>query len=141
LPVLAAGALIGESTNYFTSYAFKPTQEIAEASATGAGATVIRGFATGLMSTWPPVVLIVIAIVVAFQFGSFYGVALACVGMLSTLGVTLATDAYGPIADNAGGITTQAGLPERCVRGPMPWIRWATPRRPRARDSPSVPLP
>jgi K(+)-stimulated pyrophosphate-energized sodium pump len=109
---LVAGALIGESTNYFTSYAFKPTQEIAEASATGAGATVIRGFAAGLMSTWPPIVLIVIAIVVAFQFGSFYGVALACVGMLSTLGVTLATDAYGPIADNAGGITTQAGLPD-----------------------------
>ena len=109
---LAAGALIGESTTYFTSYAFKPTQEISEASTTGAGATIIRGFATGLMSTWPPIVLIVIAIVVAFQFGSFYGVALACVGMLSTLGVTLATDAYGPIADNAGGITTQAGLPE-----------------------------
>jgi len=109
---LVAGALIGESTNYFTSYAFKPTQEISEASTTGAGATIIRGFATGLMSTWPPVVLIAIAIVVAFQFGSFYGVALACVGMLSTLGVTLATDAYGPIADNAGGITTQAGLPD-----------------------------
>ena len=109
---LVAGALIGESTNYFTSYAFKPTQEISEASTTGAGATVIRGFATGLMSTWPPIVLIAIAIVVAFQFGNFYGVALACVGMLSTLGVTLATDAYGPIADNAGGITTQAGLPD-----------------------------
>ncbi|HEU65738.1 MAG TPA: sodium-translocating pyrophosphatase, partial [Chloroflexi bacterium] len=109
---LVAGALIGESTNYFTSYAFKPTQEISEASTSGAGATIIRGFATGLMSTWAPIVLIAIAIIVAFQFGSFYGVALACVGMLSTLGVTLATDAYGPIADNAGGITTQAGLPE-----------------------------
>ncbi len=109
---LVAGALIGESTNYFTSYAFKPTQDISEASTTGAGATIIRGFANGLMSTWPPVVFIAIAIVVAFQFGSFYGVALACVGMLSTLGVTLATDAYGPIADNAGGITTQAGLPD-----------------------------
>jgi K(+)-stimulated pyrophosphate-energized sodium pump len=109
---LVAGALMGESTNYFTSYAFKPTQEISEASTTGAGATIIRGFATGLMSTWAPIVLIALAIVVAFQFGSFYGVALAAVGMLSTLGVTLATDAYGPIADNAGGITTQAGLPE-----------------------------
>ena len=109
---LVAGALIGESTNYFTSYAFKPTQEISEASTTGAGATVIRGFATGLMSTWPPVLLIATAIAVAFRFGSFYGVALACVGMLSTLGVTLATDAYGPIADNAGGIATQAGLPD-----------------------------
>jgi len=109
---LVAGALMGESTNYFTSYAFKPTQEISEASTTGAGATIIRGFATGLMSTWPPIVLIAAAIAIAYYFGSFYGVALAAVGMLSTLGVTLATDAYGPIADNAGGITTQAGLPE-----------------------------
>jgi len=109
---LAAGALMGESTNYFTSYAFKPTQEISEASTTGAGATIIRGFATGLMSTWAPIVLIALAIAVAYRFGNFYGVALAAVGMLSTLGVTLATDAYGPIADNAGGITTQAGLPE-----------------------------
>ncbi len=109
---LVAGALMGESTNYFTSYAFKPTQEISEASTTGAGATIIRGFANGLMSTWPPIVLIAIAIGVAFHFGSYYGVALAAVGMLSTLGVTLATDAYGPIADNAGGITTQAGLPD-----------------------------
>jgi K(+)-stimulated pyrophosphate-energized sodium pump len=108
---LVAGALMGESTNYFTSYAFKPTQEISEASTTGGGATIIRGFATGLMSTWPPIVLIAIAIIVAYKFGSFYGVALAAVGMLSTLGVTLATDAYGPIADNAGGISTQAALP------------------------------
>jgi len=108
---LIAGVLVGESTNYFTSYAFKPTQEISEASTSGAGATIIRGFATGLMSTWPPIVLIAIAIGVAFHFGSFYGVALAAAGMLSTLGVTLATDAYGPIADNAGGITTMTGLP------------------------------
>ncbi len=109
---LVAGALIGESTNYFTSYVFKPTQEISEASTSGAGATIIRGFATGLMSTWPPIVLIAIAIIVAYKFGSFYGVALAAVGMLSTLGVTLATDAYGPVADNAGGITTMAALPD-----------------------------
>jgi len=108
---LVAGVLIGESTNYFTSYAFKPTQEISKASTSGAGATIIQGFANGMMSTWPPVILIAIAIVVAFHFGSFYGVALAAVGMLSTLGVTLATDAYGPVADNAGGITTMAGLP------------------------------
>jgi K(+)-stimulated pyrophosphate-energized sodium pump len=109
---LVAGVLMGESTNYFTSYAFKPTQEISKASTSGAGATIIQGFANGMMSTWPPVILIAIAIVVAFHFGSFYGVALAAVGMLSTLGVTLATDAYGPVADNAGGITTMAGLPE-----------------------------
>jgi len=108
---LVAGALMGESTNYFTSYAFKPTREISEASTSGGGATIIRGFATGLMSTWPPIVLIAVAIIIAYKFGSFYGVALAAVGMLSTLGVTLATDAYGPIADNAGGIATQAALP------------------------------
>ncbi len=109
---LAAGAIMGESTNYFTSYAFKPTRAISEASTSGAGATIIRGFANGLLSTWPPVILIAVAIGIAYRFGSFYGVALAAVGMLSTLGVTLATDAYGPIADNAGGIATQAGLPD-----------------------------
>jgi K(+)-stimulated pyrophosphate-energized sodium pump len=109
---LVAGALMGESTNYFTSYAYKPTREISEACTSGGGATIIRGFANGMMSTWPPVLLIVIAIIVAFKFAGFYGVAIAAVGMLSTLGVTLATDAYGPVADNAGGITTQAGLPE-----------------------------
>ncbi len=108
---LIAGALMGESTNYFTSYAYKPTREISQASTTGGGAVIIRGFANGMMSTWPPVVLIAIAIIIAFKFASFYGVALAAVGMLSTLGVTLATDAYGPIADNAGGITTMVGLP------------------------------
>ena len=110
---LIAGVIMGESTNYFTSYAFKPTQEISKASTSGAGANIIQGFANGMMSTWPPIVLIAIAIVVAFHFGSFYGVALAAAGMLSTLGVTLATDAYGPIADNAGGITTMTGLPEK----------------------------
>ena len=109
---LIAGALIGESTNYFTSYAFKPTREISEASTFGTGANIIRGFSTGLMSTWPPIGLVAMAIAIAFQFGEFYGVALACIGMLSTLGVTLATDAYGPVADNAGGIATQAGLPD-----------------------------
>jgi K(+)-stimulated pyrophosphate-energized sodium pump len=102
---------MGEATNYFTSYAFKPTQEISEASTSGGGATIIRGFANGLMSTWPPIVLVAVAIIVAYKFGSYYGVALAAVGMLSTLGVTLATDAYGPIADNAGGIATMAELP------------------------------
>ncbi len=108
---LIAGVLMGESTNYFTSYVFKPTRDISQASTFGAGATIIRGFATGMMSTWPVVLLVVIATIVAFYFASFYGVAIAAVGMLSTLGVTLATDAYGPIADNAGGISTMAGLP------------------------------
>ena len=109
---LAAGALMGESTNYFTSYAYKPTLEISEASTAGGGATIVRGFANGMMSTWPPAILVAIAIIVAFHFASFYGVAIAAAGMLSTLGVTLATDAYGPVADNSGGISTMVGLPE-----------------------------
>ena len=107
---LIAGVLIGESTNYFTSYAFKPTREISQASTIGGGATIVRGFANGLMSTWPTVILVAIVTVIAFKFASFYGVAIAAAGMLSTLGVTLATDAYGPVADNAGGISTMAGL-------------------------------
>jgi K(+)-stimulated pyrophosphate-energized sodium pump len=102
---------MGESTNYFTSYAFKPTREISQASTIGGGAVIIRGFATGLLSTWPPVILIAIATVISFKFAGFYGVAIAAASMLSTLGITLATDAYGPVADNAGGISTMAGLP------------------------------
>ncbi|MFH1169907.1 MAG: sodium-translocating pyrophosphatase [Chloroflexota bacterium] len=109
---LVAGVLMGESTNYFTSYSFKPTKGISEASTYGAGATIIRGLAVGLESAWPTVILVAIATLVAFHFASFYGVAIAAAGMLSTLGVTLATDAYGPVADNAGGISTMAGLPE-----------------------------
>lgn len=108
---LIAGVIMGESTNYFTSYAFKPTREISQASTIGGGAVIIRGFATGLLSSWPPVVLIAVATVIAFKFAGFYGVAIAATSMLSTLGVTLATDAYGPVADNAGGISTMAGLP------------------------------
>ena len=107
---LVAGVLMGESTNYYTSYAFKPTLTISEASTSGAGANIVRGFANGLMSTLPPVILVVIAVLVAHHFAGVYGVAIAGVGMLSTLGITLATDAYGPVADNAGGITTMAGL-------------------------------
>ncbi len=108
---LIAGVLMGESTNYFTSYAFKPTKEISQASTIGASATIVRGFATGLMSCWPPVLLIAFATMIAFHFASYYGVAIAAASMLSTLGATLATDAYGPVADNAGGIATMAGLP------------------------------
>lgn len=107
---LVAGILIGESTNYYTSYAFPPTQRISEASTTGAGTTIIRGFANGLFSTLPPLVLVAIAILVAYKFASFYGVAIAGIGMLSTLGITLATDAYGPVADNSGGIVEMSGL-------------------------------
>jgi len=108
---LVAGVLIGESTNYFTSYAYKPTQRISEASQTGPATTITSGFANGLMSTFPPVILVAVAILIAYHFAGMYGVAIAGIGMLSTLGITDATDAYGPVADNAGGIVEMAGLP------------------------------
>jgi K(+)-stimulated pyrophosphate-energized sodium pump len=108
---LIAGVLIGESTNFFTSYAYKPTQRISESSQTGPATTIISGFANGLMSTFPPVILVAIALLVAYHFADIYGVAIAGIGMLSTLGITDATDAYGPVADNAGGIVEMAGLP------------------------------
>ncbi len=109
---LIAGVLIGESTNYFTSYTFGPTKRVSEASKMGAGTNIISGFANGLMSTGLPVILVVVAIMVANYFAGVYGIAIAGVGMLATLGVSLATDAYGPVADNAGGIAEMAGLPE-----------------------------
>ncbi len=109
---LIAGVLIGESTNYFTSYSFGPTRRVSEASLTGAGTNITKGFAVGLMSVVPAIIIIVIAIIVAYYFSDMYGIAIAGVGMLSTLGVTLATDAYGPVADNAGGIVEMSDLPE-----------------------------
>ena len=108
---LVAGVLIGESTNYFTSYAYSPTRRISQSSQTGAATTIVSGFANGLMSTFPPVILVAIAILVAYKFAGMYGVAIAGIGMLSTLGITDATDAYGPVADNAGGIVEMSGLP------------------------------
>jgi len=107
---LVAGVLIGESTNYFTSYAYSPTRKISKASQTGAGTNIVSGFSNGLMSTMPPVILVAIAIILAFKFANFYGVAIAGIGMLSTLGISLATDAYGPVADNSGGIVEMSGL-------------------------------
>ena len=108
---LIAGVLIGESTNFFTSYAYKPTLNIAEASQTGGATLITRGFANGLMSTIPPIILVVAAILVAHHFADIYGVAIAGIGMLSTLGIQDATDAYGPVADNAGGIVEMSDLP------------------------------
>jgi K(+)-stimulated pyrophosphate-energized sodium pump len=108
---LVVGVIIGEATNYYTSADYKPTKEIAQSASIGGGATMVRGFAVGLLSNWPVVIAIAVAAVIAFKFASFYGVAIAAAGMLSTLGVTLACDSYGPVADNAGGIATMAGLP------------------------------
>ena len=108
---LVAGVLIGESTNYFTSYAYRPTKSISQASTAGAGSNIVNGFANGLLSILPPFIFVVGALLIANHFASFYGVAIAGIGMLSTLGITLATDAYGPVADNSGGIVEMSDLP------------------------------
>jgi K(+)-stimulated pyrophosphate-energized sodium pump len=107
---LVAGILIGLSVEYYTSYTYKPTQRIAESAQTGTGTLIIKGFGTAMMSTLIPVVLVVIATLVAYRVPGLYGISIASLGMLSTLGITLATDAYGPVADNAGGIAEQAHL-------------------------------
>ncbi|CAG9462266.1 unnamed protein product [Pedinophyceae sp. YPF-701] len=102
---LLTGILIGESTEYFTSYAYSPTKSITEAGSMGGAATVIiQGLGVGMLSCLPPVIFIGVAIIACNELSGVYGVSIAAVGMLSTLGVTLATDAYGPVADNAGGI-------------------------------------
>ena len=107
---LVAGTIIGLATEYYTSYSYKPTQRVSAASETGAATVIIQGIASGMLSTLIPVICVSIAILLAYWFAGFYGVALAGVGLLSTLGITLATDAYGPVADNAGGIAEQANL-------------------------------
>jgi len=116
---LAAGVIIGQATEYYTSAEFKPTQGIANQAVMGPATTIIDGLATGMYSAGIPVITIVAGIICAFGFaGGFsdlsmglYGIGFAAVGMLSTLGITLATDAYGPIADNAGGNAEMAHLP------------------------------
>ncbi len=107
---LVAGTIIGLATEYYTSYSYMPTKRVSESSQTGAATVIISGIATGMLSTLIPVVCVSVAILLAYWFAGFYGVALAGVGLLSTLGITLATDAYGPVADNAGGIAEQAQL-------------------------------
>lgn len=117
---LLAGVIIGQGTEFYTSDEYKPTKGIAKQTVQGAATTIIEGIAVGMYSTWLPVVVIAAGIIVAFVssggMDSFamgvYGIGFAAVGMLSTLGVTLATDAFGPIADNAGGNAEMAHLPE-----------------------------
>jgi K(+)-stimulated pyrophosphate-energized sodium pump len=125
---LAGGCLIGYFTEYYTSDTYKPTQELADASETGAATIIIGGISLGMKSTAAPILIVGVAVIVSFlaaggtlATGSaeytlsfsrgLYGIGIAAVGMLSTLGITLATDAYGPVADNAGGIAEMSGLP------------------------------
>ena len=115
---LAAGVLIGKATEYYTSDTYKPTQELSGKSQTGSATIIIGGLGLGMLSTALPIVIVAVCILLAFFLSGggadasmgLYGIALAAVGMLSTLGITLATDAYGPVADNAGGIAEMAGL-------------------------------
>ena len=108
---LLAGQIIGTSSEYYTSYEFKPTRDLAKTAETGPATIIIGGLGLGMISTLIPGIVVVIAMWLSNELAGTYGVALAAVGMLSTLGITLATDAYGPVADNAGGIAEQAGLP------------------------------
>ena len=120
---IVSGVLIGQATEYFTSDTYKPTKKLASSSETGTATIVISGLSLGMVSTILPIIIISVCVLVAYFLSGgaqsasqgLYGIALAAVGMLSTLGITLATDAYGPVADNAGGIAEMAGL-EKEVR-------------------------
>ena len=117
---LVGGCAIGYFTEYYTSDTYKPTQQLADASETGSATIIIGGISLGLKSTMASILIVAAAVIVSFYAAGgsqsfnlgLYGIGIAAVGMLSTLGITLATDAYGPVADNAGGIAEMSGLPE-----------------------------
>ena len=117
---LISGVLIGQATEYFTSDSYKPTKNLAATSETGTATIIISGLSVGMLSTLLPIIIVAACVLIAYYVSGggtmgLYGIALAAVGMLSTLGITLATDAYGPVADNAGGIAEMSGL-EKEVR-------------------------
>lgn len=112
---LLAGVIIGKLTDYYTSYHSKPVQDLAKASQTGSATNIISGLALGMKSTTFPLITIIVGIIVAYLAADVYGIAIAAVGMLSTVATTVSVDAYGPVADNAGGIAEMAGL-EPAVR-------------------------
>lgn len=117
---LVVGVIIGQSTEYYTSQSYKPTQRLSESGKTGPATVIISGIGLGMISTTIPVIAVVVGVILSYWFASgfdfaninmgLYGIGIAAVGMLSTLGITLATDAYGPIADNAGGNAEMSGL-------------------------------
>jgi K(+)-stimulated pyrophosphate-energized sodium pump len=138
---LVAGIIIGQATEYYTSQSYKPTKKVAESAQTGPATVIISGLGLGMLSTAIPVVTISVAIVLAFLSSQFdlisftfnsnlslglYGIGIAAVGMLSTLGITLATDAYGPIADNAGGNAEMRASIPKSANVPMRWMRLET---------------
>ncbi len=108
---LVAGIAIGLFTQYYTSAEYKPVKDIAEASTTGAATNIIAGLGVGMISTFLPIIAILLAIILSYYAGGTYGIALAAIGMLATTGMVIAVDAYGPISDNAGGIAEMAKLP------------------------------
>ena len=118
---LIGGCAIGYFTEYYTSDTYKPTQELAASSETGSATVIIGGLSLGMRSTAASIIIVVVAVIISFFAAGgavsynmgLYGIGISAVGMLSTLGITLATDAYGPVADNAGGIAEMAGLPEQ----------------------------
>jgi len=113
---LVVGIAVGQTSNYFTSSGYWPTKQVAAGSQAGPAVTILTGFSMGYYSTFIPIVFIAVAEMISFIIGGIYGVAISAVGMLSTAGVIVAADAYGPITDNAAGIAEQAGLPHEVRR-------------------------